>query len=126
MPRDDLVIATRLLAMTVTDQKTDRKLSEFLSTMVEKYGERGYCVAPDETLHALFSTMYEEPHRLVVADDGQLCLEIMRRGLRHSLSQGWSATDIAQHVVSGYMERMRAFATEEELRAFVRTALAAT
>ncbi len=121
MSQSDINIAIRLLTMTASDQKAERPLGEFLSTMVKKYGERGYVVAPDEVLHDLFVRLYESPGK-VTTEDGPLCLAIMRCGLKQQLLQGWKETEIADQVVFGYAERLHV--TETELRTFVHAALA--
>ena len=123
MPERNEIIATLLLQMTVSDQKPERTLSSLVETMVTKYGERGFALAPDEMLHDLFTRLYKEPHLVSAHDDGRMYQAIMHRGLRHLLSRGWSADEVVSQVVAGYGARVRVSVSESELRAFVRAAL---
>ncbi len=123
MPEQNQIIATLLLQMTISDQKSERTLSSLVQTMVEKYGERGFAVAPDEMLHELFTRLYEEPRSVTAENDGELCLAIMNRGLRYNFSRGWNAKDLTEQVVADYGARLRPAADADSLRTFVRAAL---
>jgi len=118
-------VATALLALTVRIQKADRSREAIVDGNVTKYGRRGFRSAEDTRLQDLFGRLFDAPASVTPKKDGALCLAIMTQGLKHQLTQGWSAEEIERFALRDYASRLAPAISSEQLRAFVQKALAA-